>query len=66
MARAHPEGIDFLIVNAAISDAQHKSGIETCASVALTLHTLMARHARQAVVIRGRRYNSIAVMSLQP
>ena len=31
MACEHPGGIDFLIVNAAIVDAEHKSGIETCA-----------------------------------
>ncbi len=27
----HPDGIDFLVVNAAIADAEHKSGIETYA-----------------------------------
>ena len=30
VAREHPDGIDFLIVNAAVSDSQHKSGIATC------------------------------------
>jgi hypothetical protein len=28
---AHPDGIDFLIINAGVADSQHKSGIETCA-----------------------------------
>ena len=29
--REHPDGIDFLIVNAAVADAEHKTGIESCA-----------------------------------
>ena len=29
VAKEHPDGIDFLIVNAAVADSQHKSGIST-------------------------------------
>ncbi len=29
--REHPDGVDFLIMNAAIADAEHKTGIESCA-----------------------------------
>ena len=45
MEREHPDGIDFLIVNAAIADAEHKSGIETCALVCLPRPRLWSRHA---------------------
>ena len=30
VAREHPDGIDFLIVNAGVIDSQHKSAIDTC------------------------------------
>ena len=45
VAREHPEGIDFLIVNAAIVDAQHKSGIETCALLRLASGAFHDWHA---------------------
>ena len=30
VAREHPDGIDFLIVNAGIVNSQHKNAINTC------------------------------------
>ena len=40
VAREHPEGIDFLIVNAGVVDCKHKSAIETCAVYRVVLSTL--------------------------
>ena len=52
VARAHPIGIDFLIVNAAIVDAEHKSGIETCGLTSwLALRNPSEQHAVICVLV---------------
>jgi len=64
VAREHPDGSDFLAVNAGIADVEHKSGIETCAVRVLAMHTIVARHAITRSFLNGSDVIALSLRSL--